>query len=68
MDQLDKPDRLAGGDGVGGEMEVAFCPVLSIGMAGGGHRRFPFLLDGCPFGEHSNLETLPELRKPVFSS
>lgn len=26
------------------------------------------LLDGCPFGEHSSLETLPELRKHVFSS
>lgn len=26
------------------------------------------LLDRCPFGKHSSLETLPEPRKHVFSS
>lgn len=44
-------------------MEVAFCPLM------GGQEGDTGDFHSCsPFGEHSSLETLPELRRPVFSS
>lgn len=43
--------------------------VVSIDVrAGGRHSTFLFRLNGWSFGEFSSLETLLQLREPVFSS